>query len=250
LQDSHFIGYTTQTKSAFVSFVGGAVKDYTSRMQGLTFDPPQVAAFEKDTYNSNDIVDVFSVINDVDGTLGAGSGMTLMPRSVFTDAMGCSNGNLEANTFGTLCPARIVRARAQNVLPQNGDVAMFMSRGGGDVVRKAFTNPNPSNFVQFVAVPNKDYYLGAEFSNDPGGDFYIQLFRASPGDVIRYELRNLRPNTRITNTDIAQVNSLQDLEKSTGSVWFRSGTTVHFKAVISSQGQPWDATKGVFFKSD
>jgi hypothetical protein len=253
LQDSHFIGYSTQTQSAFVSFVGGAVKDYTSRMQGLTFDPPQPAAFEKDVSNSNSLVDVFSVINDVDGTMGAGAGMTLMPRSVFTDAMGCSNGSLEANTFGVLCPARIVRARAQNILTQTGNVVMFMSRGGTDVVRKAFSGPTldpDSNYQQFVAVPNKDYYLGAEFSNDPGGDFYIQLLRASPGDVIRYELRNLRPNTRVTNGDIAQVNSLQDLERSSGSVWFRSGTTVHFKVVMSSQGQPWDTTKGVFFSAN
>jgi cell surface hyaluronidase len=254
LQDSHFIGYTTQTQSAFVGFAGGAVKDYTSRMQGLTFDPPQIAAFEKDVYNSSSIVDTFSVINDLDGTLGAGAGMTLMPRSVFTDAMGCSNGKLEANTFGALCPAKIVRARAQGVLPQTGNVVQFMSQGGKDVVRRAFPgsngDPNAPNYVQFVAVPNKDYYLGAEFSNDPGGDFYIQLLRASPGDVIRYELRNVRANTRVTNGDIAQVNSLQDLEKSTGSVWFRSGTTLHFKVVMSSQGQPWDTTQGVFLKSD
>jgi hypothetical protein len=229
------------------------VKDYTSRMQGLTFDPPQVAAFEGDRYDSNGIVDTFSVLNDLDGTLGAGAGLTLMPRSVFTDAMGCSNGKLEANTFGVLCPARIVRARAQGVLPQTGNVAMFMSRGGRDVVRKAFSGPTGdpnANYIQFVAVPNKDYYLGAEFSNDPGGDFYIQLRGAWPSDVIRYELRNLRPNTRITDGDIAQVNSLQDLEKSTGSVWFRSGTTVHFKVVMASQGQQWGMTRGVFFKSD
>jgi hypothetical protein len=60
----------------------------------------------------------------------------------------------------------------------------------------------------------------------------------------------LRPNTRVTNGDIAQVNSLQDLERSTGSVWFRSGTTVHFKVVISGPGQPWETTKGVFLKSN
>jgi cell surface hyaluronidase len=254
LQDSHFIGYSTQTQSAFVAFVGGAVKDYTSRMQGLTFDPPQPAAFESDNYSSKSIVDTFSVLNDLDGSLGAGGGMTLMPRSVFTDAMGCSNGKLETNTFGTLCPARIVRARAQNVIPQKGDVVMFMSRGGKDVVRKAFTGVNGDaknpNYVQFVSVPNKDYYFGAEFNSDPGNDFYIQLYKASPGEVIRYELRNLRPNTRVTNGDIAQVSSLQDLEKSTGSVWFRSGTTVHFKVVLSSKGQPWETTKAVFFKSD
>jgi hypothetical protein len=254
LQDSHFIGYSAQTQSAFVSFVGGAVKDYTSRMQGLTFDPPQVAAFEGDRYDSKSIVDTFSVLNDVDGSLGAGGGMTLMPRSVFTDALGCSNGTLEANTFGTLCPARIIRTRAQDITPQIGDVVVFMSKGGKDIVRKAFTGSNGDannpNYVQFVSVPNKDYHFGGEFASDPGGSFYIQLLRASPGDVIRYELRNLRPNTRITNADIAQVNALQDLEKSTNSVWFRSGTTVHFKVVMSSQGQPWDTTRGVNFKSD
>jgi hypothetical protein len=250
LQDSHFIGYSTQTQSAFVGFAGGAVKDYTSRMQGLTFDPPQVAAFEIDIYNSKSIVDTFSVLNDLDGSLGAGGGMTLMPRSVFTDAMGCSNGNLEANTNGVLCPARIIRTRAEGVLPQRGDVVMFMSKGGIDIVRKAFDGNGDNKFVQFVSVPNKDYHLGAEFNSDPGGDFYFQILRASPGDVIRYEVRNLRPNTRVTDGDIAQVNSLQDLEKSTGSVWFRSGNTVHFKVVMSAQGQPWDTTRGVFFKSD
>jgi G8 domain len=254
LQDSHFVGYTTQTKSALVGFAGGAVKDYTSRMQGLTFDPPQVAAFEKDAYDSNNMVTVFSVLNDVDGTLGAGGGMTLMPRSVFTDAMGCSNGRLEANTFGVLCPAKIVRARAQDILPQTGDVVMFMRRGGTDVVRKAFLgpngDPNANNYVQFVAVANKDYHLGAEFSSDPGGNFYIQLLRVSPGDVIRYELRNVRPNTRVVNGDIAQVNSLQALESSSGSVWFRSGTTVHFKVVMPDRGEPWNETKRVVLRDN
>jgi hypothetical protein len=254
MQDSHFVGYSAQAQSAFVSFVGGAVKDYTSRMQGLTFDPPQPAAFEGDRYNSKSIVDTFSVLNDLDGSLGAGGGMTLMPRSVFTDAMGCSTGKLEANTFGVLCPARIVRTRAQDVTPQTGDVVQFMSRDGKDVVRKAFTGTNGDannpNYVQFVSVPNKDYHFGAEFASDPGGSFYLQIYRASPGDVIRYELRNLRPNTRITNGDIVQVGSLGDLEKSTGSAWFRSGTTVHFKVVMSSQGQPWGTTRGVNFSAN
>ena len=254
LQDSHFVGYTTQTQSALVGFAGGAVKDYTSRMQGLTFDPPQVAAFERNVYDSKSLVDVFSVLNDVDGALGAGGGMTMMPRSVFTDAMGCSQGNLEANTFGVLCPAKIVRARAVSVLPQTGDVVLFMRQGGQDVVRRAFSgsngDPNKDSHIQFVAVPNKDYHLGVEFSNDPGGNFYIQLHRASPGDVFRYELRNVRPNTRVVNSDVVQVNSLQALESSNGSVWFRSGTTVHFKVVMTGTGEPWDVTKGVFLRDN
>jgi hypothetical protein len=255
LQDSHFIGYTSQAQSAFVSFAGGAVKDYTSRMQGVTFDPPQaVAAFESDQYSSNSIVDTFSVINDLDGSLGAGAGMTLMPRSVFTDAMGCSAGFLQNNTNGVLCPAKIVRTRAQDITPQTGSVVQFISKDGKDIVRKAFNgingDPNNPNYVQFVSVPNEDYHFGAEFGSDPGSSFYFQLFRASPGDVIRYEVRKLRANTRITNGDIAQVNSLDDLNKSAGSAWYRSGTTIHFKVVMSSTGKPWDTTRGVNFKAD
>jgi hypothetical protein len=133
-------------------------------------------------------------------------------------------------------------------------VVVFMNRGGQEVMRKAFTGPNGDsnnpNYVQFVSVPNKDFHFGAEFGSDPGNDFFLQIFKASPRDVIRYEVRNLRPNTRITNGDMTQVNSLQDLERSTGSVWFRSGTTIHFRVVISSEGQPWETSRGVYFKSD
>jgi hypothetical protein len=196
-------------------------------------------------------VDTFSVINDLDGSFGAGPNMTLMPRSRFTDAMDCKAGNLTASTHGVLCPARVVRTRAEDLVVQTGDVHMFVSRDGMDVVRQAFAgvNGDPGNarYLQFVSVPNQDYHFGVEFASNPGVDFYLQIRDAWPGDVIRYELRNVDPNTRVVSGDIGQVASLNDMINSPGSAWYKAGTTLHFKVVMSSAGQRWGVSRLVQF---
>jgi hypothetical protein len=249
IHDTHFAGYIKADNSALFGFAGGAVKNYDNRVERVTFEPQQFASFESGKYTSQNSVDVGSVVHDMDGSFGLGPNRVLAPDSQLLEGLGCakSGGLMENNSFGTLCPARVVRVRV--MLNKEADTAspfeMFHVKSGADV-KQAFVTP-PNNYYQAFLIPNQDYHFGVQFSKAPTADFNVLVLQGWPGDAVRYELRGVRPETVLKNAGFARVNSLAALESATGSAWYKSGTTLHVRFTLSANQPQWGSSTALNF---
>ncbi len=250
IHDSHFVGYAKADDSAVFGFAGGAVKNYNNRVERVTFEPRQFAAFQGSQYSSNNSVDVGSVVHDIDGSFGLGPNRVLAPDSQLLEGLGCakSGGLMESDGFGTLCPARVVRVRI--MMDQAIDTAspfeMFHVRGGAEV-KQSFVPPAGLYYYQAFLIPNQEYHFGMQFSKAPTAAFNALVLQGWPGDVIHYELRGLKPETVLKNTAFARVNNLADLESATASAWFKSGTTLHVRFKMPANQPQWGSSTVLSF---
>jgi G8 domain len=236
LLDSHFVGYVKADRSSLFSHVGGAVKKATNRVERVTFSPAQFAAFDTDAGRGMSDSQTGSVLFDIDGSLGAGPNMTLLPRAPIWEGMECpSLGRVEANTFGVLCKTRVVKTRIVSL--RNAPYTMFRTGQGGYAEQK-FSTQSP-DFFQAFSTPNQPYHFGVVFETDPGPDFNIRFEGLWPGDQLRYELRGMRPNSSVTSRGFTRVTNASDFESATGSVWFRVGSTIQLKTAAPASSEIW-----------
>jgi G8 domain len=249
IHDSHFIGYTKADNSALFGFAGGAVKNYHNRVERVTFEPQQFAAYQEISSSAKSSVDIGSVVHDVDGSFGLGPNRVLAPDSQLLEGLGCakSGGLMEGNSFGTLCPAHVVRVRV--MLKEGTDTVgpfeMFHVKGGTEIKQQFDTSG--VYYYQAFLMPNQASHFGVKFSKAPTEDFNVLVLRGWPGDVVRYELRGVSANTVLKNSSFAQVNSLAALESATGSAWYKSGTTVHVKFKLPADKPQWDSSTVLSF---
>jgi hypothetical protein len=236
LLDTHFVGYVKADRSSLFSHVGGAVKKTSNRVERVTFWPARFAAFDTDAGRGTTDAMTGSVVFDIDGSLGAGPNMSLLPKAPIWEGLDCpSLGHVEANSFGVLCKTRIVRTRILNL--DNAPYTMFRTGEGGFAEQK-FAGERPGFFQAFSA-PNQPYHFGTRFDTDPGRDFNIRFEFLWPGDKLRYELRGMKSNSSVTSPGFTQVNSLSAFENATGSVWFRSGGTLQLKTTAPASTEKW-----------
>jgi hypothetical protein len=236
LQDAHFVGYVKADGSSLLSHVGGAVKKTWNYLERVTFSPAQFAVFDTNAGRGTTDSMTGSVVFDIDGSLGAGPNMTLLPVAPIFEGLECpSLGRVEANSFGQICETRIVRARIINL--ENAPYTMFRTGSGGNAEQK-FSGDRPG-FFQAFAAPNQSHHFGVRFDTDPGPDFKILFQGLWPNDKLRYELRGMRANASITSPGFRQVTSASAFESATGSVWFRAGDSVQFKATTPASSEKW-----------
>jgi G8 domain len=246
LQNAHFVGYTKADNSSLLTHVGGAVKKTWNYAEGVTFSPAQFAVWNNNQGAGDSDGKTGSVIYDIDGSFGAGPGTSLLPKAPIFEGAECANpGNMEANTFGQLCPTRIVRARF--VFPDSvrfDGYTLFRSGSSGfaeqrfDGTRDA---PAPSYIQPFATLGQsvQAYYYGVRFDTNPGSDFSILFQGMWPNDKLRYEVRGLGANASVTNSSFKQAMSASEFNSLTGSVWYRAGTTLHIKATAPATGKQW-----------
>lgn len=187
-----------------------------------------------------------SVIFDIDGSFGAGPGVSLLPKAPIFEGAECANtGHMEANTFGQLCPTRIVRARFVGV-DRMSDYTLFRS-GAAGFAQQRFEGtrpaPAPSYFQAFATVgqASQPYYYGVRFSTSPGAGFSILFQGMWPNDKLRYELQGMGANASVTHSGFRQAMSPSEFDGLTGSVWYRADNALHIKSTIPTNATQWSA---------
>jgi cell surface hyaluronidase len=248
IHDTHFVGYTKADSSSLIGFAGGAVKVTTHRMERVSFSPTLFAAYAEDGYSRPESVTTMSAIHDLDGSLGVGPNTMLVPTSPIFANMGCSQaGLMEAGSYGSICPGRMVRARtsSESAAPTNFDVVRVRNDGTSIATQSYVSNPVIPAYQGYLMPTDPNAHFGIRFTTSPVGDFALLIDGAWPNDLIRYQMQNLDSTVYVKDTGFKQVFSLTELDASTTPAWYRSGTTLHLRFRMDSAGSPWQMARWI-----
>jgi cell surface hyaluronidase len=246
IHDTHFVGYTKAQNSSLLHHIGGAIKNYQTRVERVTFEPKTFAAWDGDASGADSAAMHGSVLFDVDGSLGAGANMALLPAVPLFGSACPGSPMLEEGTFGVMCRFRLIKARFNGIDSAATDLFSLFRNENGKITESQFGtfDPNSKDYAQAFAVPNQSFHYGIRFHANPGGNLSLGIAQGWPGDQVRFEMRGLDGRSVIKSPDWRQVNQLSELESAKDAVWFKDGDTIHLRFELTGSSK-WTAERQI-----